>query len=134
MQDINKTLPCLRCGDKTTHKLVPSKKGASWQCSSCNTEVLGYTHEDMRKIVQEKFFNLKNNPVKIDVPEGLKVFLKHHGEGPDEMEAAQHSVNTHVEITGELPKVGKPMFAKPQGAHPMMAIPFGEVVRIEGAD
>lgn len=132
MTPVNKTQPCLKCGTNTTQTLAPSPKGASWKCNSCNSEVLGYTHQDMMKIVSEKVFGLRKTQKKVDVPEGLKVFLKHHGEGPDEMEAAEHSVKTHIEITGELPKVGGQMFTKPTGAHPMMAVPYGEVVRVEG--
>lgn len=130
MQGPTKAQPCLRCGTKTNQTLVPSSEGASWKCDDCGNELIGYTREDMLEIVATKVFGLPKKPEPIEVPKNLKVFLKYYGDDTDEMEAARHSVEAHVMITGKLPEAGKPMFAK-AGAHPLMAIPYGEVIRVE---
>lgn len=87
----------------------------------------------MVQIVNKKLFNLpdKPAPVSIDKIKNIKVFLK--SELPadvtldKELEADKRAIQQHVEMTGQLPKVGKPMYAKCDG----MPVPYGEVVRIE---
>jgi hypothetical protein len=85
----------------------------------------------MMEVVMRKVFGVPKKPAQVDIPKTLKVYLEHHGPDNKEKEASKRSVEQHVQITGALPVVGKPLFAMPAGAsHPELAIPYGKVVRI----
>jgi hypothetical protein len=129
LNPVTNILLCIPCGKTTTQTLVPTEHGASWHCHVCENTRLGFSKEDMLKIVANRIFGVPQEPAAIEVPKNLKVYLKHNGDSADEMEAHPNAVEAHISVTGELPKVGNPMFAK--GAHPMVAIPYGEVVRVE---
>jgi len=131
---MNRTMPCLKCAANTTHTLTPSDKGASWQCTICANQVLGYTREDMMKIVSERIFGVPEDPKTIDVPEDLKVYIEYSTDESMAKEALVDSrtVKSHIEVTGQIPKVGKPLMHKVPGAPKQVAIPFGKVVRVEG--
>jgi hypothetical protein len=88
----------------------------------------------MMRTVVHGLFNLKKDPVAPPVPEGFKVFIKSQFGKDQESEVPHEFVLQHAEITGALPEIGKPLFARPRGskdAPRFMAVPYGEVVRIE---
>jgi len=139
--DIKKTLPCLRCGANTDQLLKATEAGAGWHCAACDGVMPAFTHAQMQEIVIRKLFKVPPTPTKVDaVPEGMRVFLEYHGgnTGGDtvgEKEASTESVLEHARITGHWPEVGKPLFAAPGAITKTvaMAIPYGKVVRVEGA-
>ena len=133
---VEKTIPCLKCGANTTHLLTPYPKGASWNCQACDQYVHAFSHGEMINTVMQQVYGLQHTPPTIDIPADLRVFLKHHGEDATEKEVSKQSVQEHVRLTGELPKVRKPLFAASFGvAHPGAAVPYGEVIRVEnGSD
>jgi len=93
-----------------------------------------YTHEEMMKTVVKGLFQVPSSPKPVEVPENYRVFLKTDLHGATEKEVGRHFVLEHVRITGALPAVGKPLFSSPKGssdAPAFMAIPYGEVVRID---
>lgn len=129
---IEKRIPCLKCGTDTIQRLTPSKGGCSWQCTNCQNSTHAFTFEQMTKVVANRVFGLPTVQVNRDVPKTLRVFLEHQGPEAEEKEVDRKCVEEHVAITGKLPEVGKPLFTKPPGAaHPMLAIPYGLVVRVE---
>lgn len=77
-----------------------------------------------------KVFKLPDQPAEVQVPEGIRVFLEHHGEELGEMEADGLSVKYHIELTGQLPIVGKPLYA-PVAGQRAFALPYGKVTRLE---
>jgi len=134
LPDIRKALPCLKCGCNTDHKLVPYEKGTMWKCMSCKNHIHAFTKEEMMRTVVQGLFNLKPAPVPATVPAGFKVFIKSDFGDKNEREVPHEFVVQHAEITGALPELGKPLFARPKGikdAPAFMAVPYGEVVRIE---
>lgn len=132
---VNKTLPCLKCGSDTTHKLISYDKGAAWQCVSCKNYIHAYTFEEMTNFVAQAFqslFRSENNNSDMSTDFKGKVFLKHYGPDAEEKEASQHTIKEHIQITGRKPEVGQPLFARASSKeHLSTAVPFGEVVRVE---
>ena len=131
---LKKTLPCLKCACNTDHQLAPDKGGAAWVCSSCKHHVHAYSMEDMMKTVVRGLFQVPADPKPVEVPEDFKVFLKSYVDASTEKEVDRRFVLEHARITGALPQVGKPLFAAPRGvsdAPAFMAVPYGEVIRIE---
>lgn len=125
-----KRVHCTKCAAVTGHKLKPCAQGASFCCETCGHSSKQYSHAEMASIVMRQLFKLPPNPQPVDIPEGMRVFLEHHGPSADEMEASQKSVKNHVAVTGQLPVVGKPLYA-PIDASKKLALPYGKVVRIE---
>ena len=129
---MKKELPCLKCGTTTDNTLVADKGGAAWECNSCKNKIFAYTFDDMVTVVATKCFNLPEQSKAVEIPPDFRAYLEHHGGSAKEMEVSDKSLREHAEVTGKLPEVGKPMFARPNGAsHPMMALPYGKVIRIE---
>jgi len=121
---------CFKCAEVTTQQLVRSDKGCDWKCTKCNYQLFAFTLKDMAEILQKHFFKIPDHPKAIDIPADFKVFLK--CDLPEaiaaEMEVNPESVRSHVRVTGQLPTVGKPLFAYVEG----LPVPFGEVARIQG--
>ena len=121
---------CIKCALITSQRLIPSTFGCDWQCSVCNNTLHAFAFKDMVQLVQKHVFKLPDKPALIPIP-NIKVFLK--SDVPTdvttdtESELDSRAVKQHVEITGRLPVVGKPMYANRHG----LSIPYGEVVRIE---
>lgn len=129
--EVKRDRKCIQCGCTTPQQLIATAKGCSWKCLSCNYELPAYTFTQMQEIVQKKLGNRKDVP-KVEVPEGYRVFMQHHGPGADEKEISLVDIKKHVELCGELPKVGKPLLAPSQGLlGSFFAVPYGEVTRIE---
>ncbi len=122
--------PCLKCGNITRQTLTPSERGCAWQCNVCKNTLHAYDYKDMVSLVKKHVFGLPDKPAPIEIP-NIKVYIK-SAVPPDvssdtELEVDSRAVHQHVAVTGQLPKVGKPMYADRDG----MPIPYGEVVRVQ---
>lgn len=128
-----KKIPCLKCGCSTLHQLRQYDKGCQWHCPSCGNSIHAFSFAEMVNTVTTKVFGLNPSPPNdVAVPQNLKVYLEHQGPDAEEKEASQKSVEQHIRLTGDLPKVGKPLYVAPKGCEiPAAAVPFGKVVRLE---
>ena len=124
---------CFKCAETTVQKLVRSDKGCDWKCTKCDNQLFAFSLKDMAEIIQKHVFKIPDNPKAVDIPVDYKVFLKcsfpEDVSTATEMEVNPESVRSHVRATGQLPTVGKPLFASVEG----LPVPYGEVSRIEGA-
>lgn len=123
---------CRKCKKSVAHTIKPIDTGAAWICSVCDTETVKYTKKDMIKLVSH--FRVKPNPEAIKlIPKKYNVYLKYGGPDATEMQVDRMTIEAHVQLTNELPLVGKPLFAMgfmgPDGL--CFTIPYGEVTRIE---
>jgi len=82
----------------------------------------------MREIVARGVFNLPTNPVPVEVPENLRVYLETHLPNVEtaEKEVSRQAILDHVSVTGALPVAGKPLFTN----HAFGAVPYGKVARV----
>jgi len=126
LNDIS-TKRCLKCGDNTDHKLIRTDKGAGWKCDSCGNTQEGFTFGEVYYEILKTVFEVPENPEPIELPENIRVFLKHQGPDSEESEVDRAAIEIHAQIMGALPEVNKPLFTKVEDT-PM---PFGNVVRVE---
>lgn len=123
---------CAACEGSTEHTLKTIPSGAAWICNSCGKETVIYTHEDIVRIASKYRVNPNKN-ITVIIPDNYRVYMKYDGLDVHEKLVDLRDVMTHVQLTNELPAVGRAMFAKgPTGPDGLcFAIPFGMVVRIE---
>ena len=126
---------CPACrAEMVLHTLKPTVRGCAWVCDACNNAAHAYTRQEMMEQVMRKFFHIPVRPEPCEIPAGFRVFIEHKGEGTDspEEELAARFVEEHVQVTGRLPSVGKPVFIRPPGVdYREMALPMHKVVRID---
>ena len=123
---------CGTCENSTEHTLKTITPGAAWVCNACGKETVVYTHDDIVRIARKYRVNPNNN-VTVTIPDNYRVYMKYDAPEVHEKLVDLRDVMTHVQLTNELPVVGRAMFAKgPVGPDGLcFAIPFGIVVRIE---
>lgn len=117
---------CTTCRAPTEHVLTPTPSGCSWKCPRCGALAGAYTYAQMRDVVTA-FFPAPDPATLPPVPDitGVRVFL----EGGHEL--APHSLQTHVELARELPRVGEPVFGRaPDLPAHLAKVPYGKVVRV----
>ena len=124
------TKHCLKCGSNTDHTLKRTFEGVDWACDVCNNTQQGFTFGEMYHVIMKNVFKVPEKPENVEVPKDIRVFIKHQGSEKGEGEVERAVIETHTEIMGALPGVGKPLFTKVDG----VPVPFGEVLRIELAD
>lgn len=128
-----RTARCASCTANTKQTLTPTQEGCSWQCDVCKNTVHAYSRAEMQEFVKKKI--AATLPAAPDVPstEGVQVYyaMVNHTvatpEGTLEIELAPQFLRVHAEITGKLPVVGEPLYARTRD---MPALPYGKVLRV----
>lgn len=70
------------------------------------------------------------DPSRLPSTSNIKVYLDNGAEAP--IELAPQFVEQHVRVTGELPKIGEPMYTTLKNLPPALCrVPYGKVVKIE---
>lgn len=129
MLEVAKIRPCTPCGRETSQGLVATKTGAEWRCKTCGGVSASYSRGDMQRILRTASEALPAPPP-ASVPDGTVVFLE--GPAGQEIELDAQFLRKHVEIMGELPKVGGSIYTSLPGIPGRLgAVPYGKVTRIE---
>lgn len=134
--EIEKTRPCAQCLRATAQKLRPTKTGAAWTCTVCDTVGTSYTFDDMKRLLSAASAPMparapatapESSPRAARAP---RVFIE--GANAAEVELDPQFVQKHLELIGELPKVGGSVYTSLPGVPGRLgAIPYGKVTRIE---
>ena len=132
---MKQTLSCLHCAAHTPHLLRRESTGSvNAYCANCNQCTKTYTPEEITQVVTDslnKLFGQMGKTTGDSVPP-VRVFLECHGDVATEKEADAESILAHMSITGAIPEVGKPMYAKgPSTQGVALPLPYGNVLRVE---
>ena len=130
LPNVIKTLTCLVCGTDTEQCLQVTKSGCGFFCQKCNHLSKSFSLDEMARTVQKQVFKIDTSPSTVETP-NWRVFIKRHGIEVEEAEVSSDAIREHIDITGCLPVVGKPLFTSPLRGNKLFAIPYGKVVRIE---
>ncbi len=128
-----RTSRCSACAANTKQTLIPTQEGCSWQCDACKNTAHAYSRAEMQEFVKKKIAATLPTTVNVPSTEGVLVYyamLHHTDKTPDgtvEVELAPQFLRAHAEITGKLPVVGEPLYARTRD---MPAIPYGKVLRV----
>jgi hypothetical protein len=126
-------LPCPACNAARDHDLLPTKEGAAWTCTECAGVTRAFTHREMAEYVAAFFRELP-----FEAPskkyqgslEGIRVTVRLRPDW-DPVEAHPDMLREHVEITGDLPVAGKPLYhALPGMPSSLLTLQFGIVETI----
>lgn len=127
--ELSKERRCNTCANTTAQVLRPCSTGATWTCGACGATTATYTHADMQKLLAAASDALPR-PTRLPSTEGVRVFIE--GANAQEVELDGQFVKKHVELMGELPKVGGSVYTALPGIPGRLgAIPYGKVTRIE---
>ena len=134
--ELEKTRPCAQCLRATAQKLRPTATGAAWTCTACDKVGDTYTFSDMKRILSAASAPMPNRaPAAAPesaprTPQLPRVFIE--GANAAEVEPDPQFVQKHLELIGELPKVGGSVYTSLPGVPGRLgAIPYGKVTRIE---